>query len=90
MNPHPDPSPVTTPTPVSLASGVGSGTVLTVIGDDVLATRLVAAGFWPGAFCERVTTSPLGDPILFLVHGYRVALRRAEAARVLVQPEPNG
>jgi Fe2+ transport system protein FeoA len=58
------------------------GTVLAVTGDDNLATRLVDLGFWPGAQVTKVLVAPFGDPLLFEVHGYRLALRRDEARRI--------
>ncbi|MFM1873616.1 MAG: hypothetical protein RL398_3038 [Planctomycetota bacterium] len=64
-----------------------AGLVTHVDGDDELARRLAAVGFWPGARVERITSAPFGDPILFFVHGYRVALRRSEAERVRVTVE---
>ncbi|MBX3461737.1 MAG: ferrous iron transport protein A [Planctomycetes bacterium] len=59
--------------------------VLGVDGDDPLARRLQAAGVWPGAAIELLTRAPFGDPLLFRLHGYRLALRRSEALRVRVR-----
>ena len=59
-------------------------TVVGVVGDDPLARRLVAAGIWPGVPIERIGAAPFGDPMLFRLHGYRLALRRSEAERVVV------
>lgn len=63
-------------------------TVLTAQGEDLLADRLLAAGLWPGAVVESLGRAPFGDPLLFKLHGFRLALRRTEAARVLVEPVP--
>ena len=60
-------------------------TVVQVIGDDALAHRLGACGLWPGARVECIGRAPFGDPLLFRLHGYRLALRRSEAERVLVR-----
>ena len=60
--------------------------VVAVDGGDALAQRLVDHGLWPGASVELLTTAPLGDPLLFRLHGFRLALRREEALRVLVAP----
>lgn len=60
--------------------------VVAVDGDDVLARRLADHGLWLGTTVEKLTTAPLGDPMLFRLRGYRLALRRDEAARVLVAP----
>lgn len=60
--------------------------VTEVLGGDALADRLAASGFWPGAEVAVLGAAPLGDPLLVALHGYRVALRRGEAERVLVRP----
>lgn len=60
--------------------------VVGIDGDDALSERLTSAGIWPGVVIERITNAPFGDPMLFRVQGYRLALRRSEAARVRVAP----
>ena len=62
----------------------GVTTVLGVQGQDALARRLLDLGFWPGAEVEVVCSAPFGCPVLYRLHGYRLALRRDEAARVQV------
>lgn len=59
--------------------------VAEVTGGDALAHRLAACGLWPGARIEWIGRAPFGDPLLFRLHGYRLALRRSEAERVLVR-----
>lgn len=61
-------------------------TVLRVEGDDVLARRLHDLGLWPGTPVEVLRRAPLRDPILFRLRGFRLALRRDEALRVLTAP----
>ncbi len=80
------PVPSLLPAPIllrELAAAVPA-TVIAVLGDDALAQRLSACGLWPGAAIERIGAAPFGDPLLFRVQGYRLALRRCEAARVQV------
>ncbi len=60
--------------------------IVAVDGDDPLSERLAAAGLWPGVVVERLASAPFGGPLLFRVQGYRLALRRSEAARVRVAP----
>lgn len=55
-----------------------------MLGGDALARRLDDQGLWPGVEVERVRHALGGDPILFVLHGYRLALRRDEAVRVRV------
>ncbi len=58
--------------------------VVAVHGDDAIAQRLTAGGLWPGAQIERLGQAPFGDPMLFRLHGYRLALRKSEAQRVQI------
>ena len=60
--------------------------VLAVDGADALARRRADLGLWPGTEVEVLTRAPFGDPILFRLRGYRLALRRAEARRVRTEP----
>lgn len=62
--------------------------VMGVAGDDAIARRLVDLGFRPGTEVQVERVAPLGDPIQYRLHGYRLALRRTEARRVLVQGAP--
>lgn len=53
---------------------------------DLIARRLRELGFVPGELVRVVALGPLGgDPLLVQVGYTRFALRRAEAARVLVE-----
>ncbi len=61
--------------------------VAAVEGGDALAQRLVDLGFWEGTSVQLVRRAPLGDPIEYRLRGYRLALRRNEAARVRVMAE---
>jgi len=77
---------VTAATPITLDCSQRDLTyvVVGVDGDDALAQRLDAAGVWPGVRVQKIGKAPFGDPLLFRLHGYRLALRRAEAARIRV------
>jgi ferrous iron transport protein A len=55
-----------------------------VSGDDYLSVRLLEMGLTPGCYVQFLNEAPLGDPREYLVRGYRLSLRRTEAARVLV------
>ncbi len=65
-----------------------SATVLDVVGDDAVAQRLMEMGLTDGETVRMIGLAPMGDPIEFSVRGYRLTLRRAEAARVTII-EPN-
>ncbi len=64
-----------------LALGAG-GRVLRVIGDDELSQRLLEMGLTPGVDVRMSGAAPLGDPLEIELRGYRLSLRRGEAARV--------
>jgi ferrous iron transport protein A len=59
--------------------------VLRVEGTDDISLRLLEMGLTPGVEVEHLGAAPLGDPLEFEVRGYRLSLRRLEAARVLVE-----
>jgi ferrous iron transport protein A len=47
--------------------------------------RILEMGVTPGVTVRMVGAAPLGDPLAFEVRGYRLSLRRAEAALVAVE-----
>ena len=54
--------------------------------NDAIAQRLADLGFVPGELVRITATGPVGqDPLLVQIGFTRFALRRAEAARVLVE-----
>jgi len=59
-------------------------TITRIDGDGPLSRRLLALGFQPGTAIMVLRRAPLGDPLLIALPWSRVALRRDEAARVLV------
>jgi len=61
--------------------------VVGVEGDDALARRLEDLGFWRGTEVRVERVAPFGDPVQFRLHGYRLALRKSEARRVLVEAQ---
>ena len=52
-------------------------------------TRLREMGLLPGTRITLVRTAPLGDPIEIQVRGYRLSLRKSEAALVEISAEPS-
>ncbi len=61
------------------------GTILDVQGDDELSIRLMEMGLIEGESVERIGQAPFGDPLEYSIQGYRLSLRIAEAARVLIE-----
>lgn len=62
-----------------------SGRVLQVEGMDDVAIRLLEMGLTPGVEFELIGIAPLGDPIEIAIRGYRLSLRKSEAARVTIE-----
>lgn len=61
------------------------GRILDVTGEDGVAVRLLEMGLTDGEQIELLGFAPLGDPIEFLVRGYRISLRATEARRVQIE-----
>jgi ferrous iron transport protein A len=55
--------------------------------DRRLSRRLMEMGLLPGTRIRVVRVAPLGDPIELRVRNYSLSLRRAEAAKISVNPE---
>jgi ferrous iron transport protein A len=56
-----------------------------VAGNDRVAIRLLEMGLTPGATVRVLGRAPFGDPLELEVRGYRLSIRRAEAARVVLE-----
>lgn len=63
-----------------------SARVIDVSGDDAVAIRLLEMGLTPGVMVRVLGRAPFGDPLELSVRGYRLSIRRAEAARVTIEP----
>jgi ferrous iron transport protein A len=65
---------------------IGSrGRVVEVQGADEIGIRLLEMGLTPGCEFRLIGAAPLGDPLELEVRGYRLSVRRSEAARVHVE-----
>ncbi len=62
------------------------GRVRVVSGTDAVSVRLLEMGVTPGVELKLVGKAPWGDPLEFELRGYRLSLRRSEAARVDIEP----
>ncbi len=58
--------------------------VVQVEGADEISIRLMEMGLVPGIDVRLLGRAPLGDPLEFEVRGYRLSLRKSEAARVTI------
>lgn len=78
------------PVPARL-DGLTSGAtarVADVRGADATSLRLLEMGLTPGVTVRVIGRAPLGDPLEVEIRGYRLSIRRAEAARVTIEPRP--
>jgi ferrous iron transport protein A len=63
--------------------GVGrEGKVKQITGVDEISVRLLEMGLTPGVVVRVLGVAPLGDPIELELRGYRLSVRRSEAALV--------
>jgi ferrous iron transport protein A len=71
---------------VSLAEvAIGStARVADVSGSDPTSLRLLEMGLTPGVQVRVVGSAPLGGPLELELRGYRLSIRRHEAARVSI------
>ena len=60
--------------------------IVDVEGNDGIAIRLMEMGLTDGEEITLIGFAPMGDPIEFLIRGYRLSLRIAEAKRVKIIP----
>ena len=58
------------------------GRVVRITGSDEITLRLLEMGVTPGVDIRLLGRAPLGDPLEFEVRGYRLSIRKSEAARV--------
>lgn len=73
------------PTLADIAPG-NSVVIVEVQGEDALAMRLMEMGLTDGETIRVVGRAPLGDPLEIAIRGYKLSLRKIEAARIRVAP----
>ena len=56
------------------------------IGESSLKNRLMTMGLIPGTRVKILPSAPMGDPISIRLRSYHLALRKADAAQVMVSP----
>ena len=59
--------------------------VAKINGSDQISQRLLEMGLTPGVDVSVIGVAPMGDPIELELRGYRLGVRRSEAARVVVE-----
>lgn len=56
--------------------------ILGIDGVDTVSLRMMEMGLTDGQTVQLISKAPMGDPLEFLVRGYRLSLRKDEASRV--------
>ncbi len=64
----------------------GRGRVSGIDGGDEISVRLLEMGLTPGVEVHLLGAAPLGDPLELEVRGYRLSVRKSEAARINITP----
>lgn len=59
-------------------------TIVEVLGEDAISVRLMEMGMTDGEVVQVIGRAPFGDPIELKVRGYKLSLRKLEAARIQV------
>ena len=62
------------------------GRILHVGGTKTLRQHFLDMGVIPGSVVKLTKLAPLGDPMELLIHGYALSLRKADAARIEIEP----
>ncbi|WP_319538205.1 FeoA family protein [uncultured Methanospirillum sp.] len=66
----------------------GTSAVITgIAGDPMIKRRLMEMGVIPGSTLKLIRWAPLGDPAECQIRGYKLSIRRSEAAMITVSPE---
>ena len=65
--------------------GIGEHGFISGFTDEKLSLKLLEMGCLPGEQIEISNIAPLGDPIAIKVSGYKLSLRKQEAATILVR-----
>ena len=59
--------------------------VVKVTGNGPIRRRYLEMGFVKGEIVKVERVAPLGDPIQYLIKGYHLSLRRADAGQIMVR-----
>ena len=66
------------------------GVIVAIDAEDPAGRRLADLGLLPKTQIRAVRRAPLGDPTIYELRGYRLCLRRGEAARVQISKQESG
>lgn len=65
------------------------GTIHSITGDEKLMKRLMALGCTQGTEIEFKTTAPFGDPLIFNLRGFNLAIRKKDANNIRIMEGDN-
>lgn len=80
---------ILTITTLNLLSQGDSATIISVDATGGLRRRFAEMGLVRGETIRAVRVAPLGDPVMYAIKGYRLAMRREEAAQIHVEYSPD-
>lgn len=60
-------------------------TIMDINCDIELKRRLMDLGITKGAQVSLKRTAPFGDPLVFVVRGYQLSIRKADSAKITVE-----
>ena len=63
---------------------IGEQATIQAFSDQLMSLKLLEMGCLPGARVCLLAKAPLGDPICLTVSGYCLAMRKSEAATILI------
>jgi Fe2+ transport system protein FeoA len=79
---------ILTVTTLNLLGQGDSATIIAVGATGALRRRFAEMGLVRGETIRAVKIAPLGDPVMYSIKGYRLAMRREEAAQIHVEAAP--
>ncbi len=74
-----------TVTTLNLLGQGDSATIISIGATGALRRRFAEMGLVRGETIRAVRIAPMGDPVMYSIKGYRLAMRREEAAQIHVE-----
>ncbi len=74
-----------TVTTLNLLGQGDSATIISIGATGALRRRFAEMGLVRGETIRAVRIAPMGDPVMYSIKGYRLAMRREEAAQIHIE-----
>ncbi len=81
---------ILTVTTLNLIGQGNSARIVSIGATGALRRRFAEMGLVRGETIHAVKVAPLGDPVMYSIKGYRLAMRREEAAQIHVELGQDG